>query len=228
MDKIVFSPEVEIKLDQIPKDVYVKGQLPSLDYQSNWGVNHIDQFLRDLNSEIPFKITVFLNDNGESVFDIALFQKLLKDCDKLKVTFIVNRFPISNNISLSAFESLRADKYFEDLNGFFEKGFAEVIIENQVFRSFEYSHLQPETINKIKGSSALYVKGENFFETFQIPQKTRYYCFTVHSPTSVLLTGFPAGNGIFVKIIEGVNGYDYYSYNKVNTLKNKLSQVLEK
>jgi uncharacterized protein with ATP-grasp and redox domains len=173
---------------------------------------------------MPFKIAVILDDNGESVFDIALFQQLLRDYKNLRVTFVVNRYPISNNISQSAFETLIADDYFKDLKRFFEVGSADTIIEYQVFRSFEYSHLQTETINTVKRSSAIYIKGENFYETFQIDKSTRYHCFTVHSPTSILLTGFPAGSGIFVKLKEGTKGFNYYSYNNVISLNDILSQ----
>lgn len=189
-----------------------------------WCIDHIDRFLVDMGQDVDFCVAVILDDNGESVFDMALFQKLLNDNGKLRVTFIVNAFPISNNIALAAFQALLNDPYFEDLRQHLDCGRASVCIEKQVFRSFELSYLQPQTRLILQQSDFLYIKGANFFETFQCPDLTRYHCFTVHGATSILLTDCLEGTGVFVKLLPGETGFTYPSHLRMEPLRAKVTE----
>jgi hypothetical protein len=192
--------------------------------QANWCIDHIDQFLAEVGTDPQKPIVVILDDNGESVFDIALFQRLLNDTGELSVNFVVNRYPVSNNIALDMFQALLKDPYFADLKQHFQQRRATLHVESQPFRSFEPAHLQPETLDAIRHSQATYIKGVNFFETCQFPDITRYHCFTVYGHTSMLLTGCAEGKGAFVKLNPGQTGYTYYSQERIETLRDKIAQ----
>jgi hypothetical protein len=192
--------------------------------RTNWCIDHIDQFLSDMGADSQETVVVVLDDNGESVFDVALFQRLLNDTGMLQVTFVVNRYPISNNIAMGTFQALLEDAYFADLRRHFDQDRATLCIERQVLRSFELIHLQPNTLHAIKNSQATYIKGGNFFETFQIPEIVRYHCFTVYGRTSMLLTGCTEGRGVFVKLQPGQTGYTYYSYDQIETLRDEVAR----
>ncbi len=195
--------------------------------RANWCINHTNQFLADMQADSEKTIVVVLDDNGESVFDIALFQRLLNNTGHLQVTFVINRYPISNNISLHTFQTLLQAPYFMDLGRHLESGRASLCVERQVFRSFELAYLQPETRRAIHNSQATYIKGVNFFETFQLPDVTRYHCFTVHGHTSMLLTGCPEGKGIFVNLKPGQPGYTYRP-RQVETLRDQIASTKQK
>jgi hypothetical protein len=211
-----FRSQPDLTLGQI--ETWINSQ------QKNWGVDNIDAFVTDISLEKPVHIVVILDDNGESVFDIAICQQALDDFGLLHVTFVVNRYPVSNNIALHTFESLLREDYFERLRNYFSTGRAALCIENQVFRSFEVSYLQQITRQAIDHADLVYVKGLNFFETFQLPEANRYHCFTVHGKTGTLLTGFEEGKGIFVRLSTGEMPYTYHAYNQVATLRDKLLQ----
>jgi hypothetical protein len=190
--------------------------------QDNWCVNHIDQFIKDISTNETGTIVVILDDNGESAIDVALFQKILLDFPMMKIKFIVNSFPISNNISLGIFQTLLDDDFYSDIKQFLRDGRVSLLIEEQVFRSFEIDYIKPETRAAIAGADFTYIKGANFFETFHITSCTRYHCFSVYGPTSIMLTGCAEGNGIFVKITPGQSAFTYSSYSQIRTLRDNI------
>jgi hypothetical protein len=181
------------------------------------GVDHIERFLREAGRP-GARIAVVLDDNGESVFDLALFQQLLREAGELQVSFVVNRYPISNNISEEAVELLLRDPFFADLARFIQTGRAELLREEQVFRSFETGYLKPATRRRIEAASMVYVKGANFFETFQLPRTNSYHAFTVHGEMSETLTGCPDGTGIWANLPPGRRGYIYHGPADIETL----------
>ena len=198
-----------------------------LDIQrKNWCIDHIDQFIQDMENDETVSVAVVLDDNGESVFDIDLFQRLLNDTVNLRVIFVVNRYPISNNIDLTTFQTLLSDSYFKNLRDHFIQKRARLCVEEQVFRSFELAYLRPETRLVIKQANAVYIKGANFFETFQIPDTIRYHCFTVHDRTSMLLTGCARSSGVFVKLNAGQSGYTYHAHDQIETLRTKVTETV--
>jgi hypothetical protein len=191
-------------------------------HQMNWCIDHIDRFLREMGVDVPLNAVVVLDDNGESVFDMALFQRLLRDNIRLRVIFVVNLYPVSNNISHNAFSRLLKEPYFTGLRGCLSQERVAVCLERQVFRSFEQAYLQPETRRSLAESQLAYIKGANFFETFQPVSMARYHCFTVHGPTSTLLTGCCEGAGVFAKLEAGQAGYRYHSHVHVETLRQMI------
>jgi uncharacterized protein with ATP-grasp and redox domains len=188
-------------------------------------IDHIKNFIDYVGKNIGCTILVVLDDNGESVFDMALFQQLLRDT-KIKVVFMVNRYPVSNNIALDTFLDLLNNNYFDDLRFFLNLGRVSLCIEEQFFRSFEYDYLSPQSLTTIKTADIAYIKGVNFFETLQPIEITRYYCFTVSGMTSSLLTGCKEGAGIFARVDSGKEGYIYSNPSNIITLK-ELSYFFE-
>ncbi len=187
-----------------------------------WGVNHSDQLFNAVGVIQPVQIVVVLDDNGESVFDLALFQKLIEDNPNLKVRFVVNRYPVSVNIGLETFNDLLGDPYFKNLRAALHEKRASLLLESQLFRSFEIQYLQQATRQAIDQAQILYIKGANFFETFQFANKDRYHCFVVHGPTSRLLTGYEEDCGVLAHLTAGQPGFVYDAPTQMRSLKQLL------
>ncbi|MBV6426826.1 MAG: hypothetical protein KIPDCIKN_01339 [Haliscomenobacter sp.] len=206
-------------LAELEKHLNMEGRL--------WEIDHFDHFMKDLQPacETQFILAVILDDNGESIFDLAFIQILMKNFSYLNVALIVNAYPISNNISFPLVEELLDDHYFKELFNFFSSGRLKIVVERQRFRSFELSHLFEETRNVLMKSNLLYVKGANFFETLQLVDISRYYCFTVFSLTSQILTGCKKNSGVFAKVPAGRTGYIYYDEINIVTLKDIANKI---
>jgi uncharacterized protein with ATP-grasp and redox domains len=67
-------------------------------------------FLSYLGGDSYDTVLVVLDDTGESVFDLALFQEVLRQTGHLNLKLVVNRFPVSNNISVGMVEQLLSDE----------------------------------------------------------------------------------------------------------------------
>lgn len=91
-----------------------------------------------------------------------------------------------------------------------------------MFRSFEPGYLKPELRAELARCPVAYVKGQNFFETFQPSTLARYYCFTVCGMTSQMLTGYTNGAGIFACVPAGAEGYQFNGPDNVITLRETL------
>lgn len=205
--------------DDIFTDIYSQIQFS----KDKMVVNDINEFIIDLSiPENLIEIAVVLDDNGESVFDLAMFQQLLRELGNLSVSFIVNRFPVSNNISLETLLNLLTDEYFQDLARFKESNRVKIVMEDQVFRSFEPAYLRHETRRIISNAHGVYVKGANFFETFQLPESIAYHAFTVYGEMSMILTGFLQGSGIFARSPRGETCFAYYGPDDVTTLRDRI------
>ncbi len=188
--------------------------------ERRWGVNDFSILQNRIsNLTAPANVMVVLDDNGESVFDIAIFQRFLLEYPLLNVTFLTNRYPVSNNIFYGAFEKLLDDDYFLPMRQFIEDKRVTVSIEEQPFRSFEVDFLSKHTKEILKKTAFLYVKGVNFFETFQLPEIERFHCFVVYGLTSTMFTGFQEGDGIFAHIPKNEVAYKYHSAQNIETLK---------
>jgi uncharacterized protein YuzB (UPF0349 family) len=181
-------------------------------------IDHRDSFLDHIGKDEKIKLLVVLDDNGESVFDIALFQCLLQETTNLELVFLLNQYPVSNNISIDGFMEIIADSYFEKMRGFLKNGRVVLSLEEQLFRSFEYAYLAPKNKLIISQTKLAYIKGVNFFETFQLPDVLRYHCFTVCGVTSRLLTGCGEGNAVFARLEKGQEGYVYRGHDDITTL----------
>jgi hypothetical protein len=170
-------------------------------------IDHRRELLDALHGPQTGPIVVVLDDNGESVFDLALFQRLLETEPKLEVVFIVNQFPVSNNICFSVLEELLSDPFFSRLRGLRAEGRVEILVESQPFTSFEEHALSDQARSLLETARLAYIKGASFFETLQPTQIECFYLFTVASKTSVMLTGCREGDGVVARIPPHKAGY---------------------
>ena len=214
------DPELQKSYSQKPNSILGDLQARLFSSDNQIGVDHIDIFLNEVSRSK--RIVVILDDNGESVFDLALYQQLLSEFHDLVVIFVVNRFPISNNISGGPFKLLLRDLYFHDLNNHLASGRVRIVYEQQVFRSFERSFISPETLGYIKTASFMYIKGANFFETMRFPANVVYNAFVVYGEMSATLTGYPEGVGIFARIPQQKNAYIYEDAEHIITLREQV------
>ncbi len=189
-----------------------------------WAINDYSLFLSDLESCANGSITVILDDNGETVFDLALFQLIHTMYPQLKISFIVNQFPISNNISIEIFNAILEDPFFSQLKHSIVESQIKIFIEKQLFRSFEIDLLQTQTRAILDRSDIVYIKGANFFETFQLENSKRYHCFTVWGEGSERLTGFSEGEGVFVRLNPGELGFRVANTAEKLTLKDIIAK----
>ena len=214
------DPDLQSSYTQKPDAVLGRLQAKLFSYDHKLGVDHIDIFLKEIS--LSKNVVVILDDNGETVFDLALYQQLLSEFHDLTVTFVVNRFPVSNNVSEATFKLLLRDPYFNDLNHFFASDRAHIVYEQQVFRSFERNLISPETLSHITTACFLYIKGANFFETMQFPANVTYHAFVVHGEMSMTLTGYPEGVGIFARIPQQKKAYIYQNAEHIITLRDQI------
>lgn len=216
---------IQNKFQKTPESVLGDIQTQLLSTKHQMAIDNIDNFLSEI-SVAQTRIVVILDDNGESIFDLGLFQKLLRELDELTVIFVINLFPVSNNISEESLLPILQDSYFSDLMHYMQIGRVQIIYEKQAFRSFERDYLQANTLQQIELSSMLYIKGVNFFETVQLPKKNRYHVFTIYGEMSVTLTGHLEGEGIFVKIPAGDKSFVYHNANQIVTLRHQTENWL--
>jgi 8-oxo-dGTP pyrophosphatase MutT (NUDIX family) len=159
-------------------------------------INHIDKFIKKLDTSNS--LTMILDDNGESVFDLFLAQTILQKYPNIKINFLINKFPVSINISEDTFETVLKAPLFKSLKELRQNGRARVLFQNCPFNSFQTTHLTPETVATIKQSDFIYVKGQNFFESFETSLGDTFYAFVSSSDMNIKLTGFDRRAGLFV------------------------------
>ncbi|MBL3528789.1 MAG: hypothetical protein JMN27_14545 [gamma proteobacterium endosymbiont of Lamellibrachia anaximandri] len=181
-------------------------------------IDEREAFLKWTGHDTETSLIVVLDDNGESVFDLALFQKILSLTGNLRITLLINKYPVSNNISLQTLDTLLTNPYFSDMKKHFSTGRLKYHFVDQPFRSFEQNYFFPITNKIIKSADLAYIKGVNFFETFQPINLDRFYCFTVSGMTSSMLTGCREGSGVFARVPKNKTGYIYHSPNTITSL----------
>lgn len=181
-------------------------------------VDQIDKFIVEVGRDRDETIVVILDDNGEAAFDLAVFQEVIVQTGHLRLLFVVNRYPVSTNLSLDGFHALLERSAFSRLRQSFASGRSELLIEEQAFRSFEQEYLSSQTKEALQRSAFAYIKGVNFFETLQPVEIARYYCFVVTGQNCVTLSGCHEGSGVFARVSAGCEGYAYEGPGRVTTL----------
>jgi Damage-control phosphatase ARMT1-like domain len=191
--------------------------------ERGWGVDHVERFGAAVRRPGGMSLLVVLDDNGESMFDLAIVQQVVRAEPGVRATLLVNRYPVSDNISLPTLDHALAQPYFAELRRRVTDGGVTILLEAQPFRSFEPAYLAPATRAAIDRCDLLYVKGANFFETFQVVDKHRFHALAVHEVTSELLTGCPRGSGIVAELRPGQDGYAYRGPGDVTPLVEMLA-----
>jgi hypothetical protein len=185
---------------------------------SSLAIDDSRAFLRIMGEDLPRELLVVLDDTGESVFDLALFQLLLESTGRLSVVFLANRYAVSNNMNVAMLEQLLAQPEFAGLRGFRDAGRVRIIEEPQSLNSFEVELLSPRSLAAMDSADLLYVKGQNFFEVFQPTSRDRFYAFVVEGMTSRLLTGCAHESGVFAYVPRGSAGYRFEGPGRITTL----------
>lgn len=183
-------------------------------------INHIDKFIKKLDT--TNNLTMILDDNGESIFDLFLAQTILQNYPHIKINFLINKFPVSINISADTFETALQSSIFKKLREFRQDGRARVLFQNCPFNSFQTTHLTPETVATIKQADFIYVKGQNFFESFDTSLADTFYAFVSSSDMNIKLTGFNKGDGIFVCLEKDQQRFSVRN-NLITSLKDLLN-----
>jgi hypothetical protein len=73
--------------------------------------------------------------------------------------------------------------------------------------SFQANLVPPKVVGLINDSDAIFIKGANFFETFQVRHKETFYAFVVLGPISRAHTGLRDHDVIFAYVPAGAIGY---------------------
>lgn len=202
----IFKANPDQSLSDISSQILSRGR--------NMAIDHIDGMLSSFGRSGRDGVVVILDDNGESVFDLGLIQRLIIDGCNTPLTIVVNQYSVSDNLSLSGLNAIITTPYFRRLADAIQSRRVSVIVENQPFRSYEISYISKELKKAMDDSSFLYIKGANYYETFQPLEYVRYYNFVVHGMTSEILTGAVSGMGICARVPPGSAGY---LYNKEHT-----------
>lgn len=185
----------------------------------NWGIDDRPQFFKEVGANAGGHLVLVPDDNGESVFDLALFQSLLQLDPDLNLTIAVNRYPVSNNIARSSFSEILQDDLFSILRDRLESGHLRIVEERQLFPAFEPAHSSHELSAAMKNADLVYVKGVSFFEVFQPSTAPRYYGFVVSGQMSSLLSGFDEGVNVLARVPANRPGYIYLSEGEVTSLR---------
>jgi hypothetical protein len=189
--------------------------------QRLWGINESRRVLDYLGS-VQGTVVVMLDDDAESIVDLLVMQNIMQN-PGLRLSIVVNRIPISNNISYGAVDAALKHDLFKPLRRCRDDGRLEIMSESQLFPSLEYPWLSARARAEIDKSCAVFLKGINYFETFGQSGLRRIYSFAVGSPTTSLLTGLPEGHGVVMLAEPHEVGFVYEDEFHIRTvIENKL------
>jgi hypothetical protein len=145
------------------------------------------------------------DDNGETVFDMALLQNTLKYNPNLQVYVVANRVRVSNNVDLSSLQDL--------CRGCFPQLYANThfLGVSTLFEVPTCADLSLGEQNIVKNSDVVFVKGQMFFENcdmYKLNPDT-FYCFVSSSSINNALIGLKKGRnaGIIVRISSDQDKY---------------------
>jgi hypothetical protein len=177
------------------RSIVIDHRLKLLDMISNVGTK-----------KSSFALAVILDDATETVDDLLWLQDLIQCFPFFKVRLLVNTAQISINFSSQMLKEVWRSPCFRQLVSKLDSQFLVVPIYCP-FISFQTSYLPPQAKEAIRAADAVFVKGANFFETCQIPEKDTFHAFVVYGPISRAYSGFCDLDGVFAHIPAGRSGY---------------------
>ena len=151
-------------------------------------------------------LAVVLDDVAESVDDLLWLQDLLNEFSFLTVRLLTNTAQISINFSAQMLASVLRAPVFNELRAHYGGRFRVTRLYCP-FISFQSNYLPPVARRAIAAADIVFVKGANFFETCQLPEKETFHAFVVCGSVSQRYTGCPVGSGVFAHVPAGVAGY---------------------
>ena len=134
------------------------------------------------------------------------YRQLIESFPFLKVRLLVNTAQISINFSSHMLKEVWQSPSFLSLVSRLGTQFF-VIPMYCPFISFQTSYLPPQAQQVIQEADAVFIKGANFFETCQIPEKETFYGFVVYGPISRAYSGLRNLDGVFAYVPVGSSGY---------------------
>ena len=141
-----------------------------------------------------------------------------------KLHILVNTAQISINFYSQMLAEVLITSEFTDIAARFGNQFlvSEIYCP---FISYQANYLPLNAHQIINEADAVYVKGANFFETCQIPQKPVFHAFVVYGPVSRKYTGLNDNDGVFALVPAGKEGYVHHRDPKnVITLRNVVAE----
>jgi hypothetical protein len=173
-----------------------------------------------------FSLAVVLDDATETVDDLLWLQDLLELFPFLKVHLLANTAQISINFSSHMLKAIWRARSFGGLVRRLGTQFFVTEIYCP-FISFQTNFLPTNAHRVIEESDAVFIKGANFFETCQIPEKDCFHAFVVFGPISRQLTGLENLDGVFAFLPAGAHGYTHRGGSQaVTTLSDTVNNAV--
>lgn len=165
------------------------------------------EMVRNAN-EIGRKIYMcaILDDTAESIDDLLWIQQLMVEYPCFIVNLLVNTAQISINFASHMLDTVLKHRTFRSLA---VRLGTQLIITNTFcpLISLQSNLMDVAAKKAIDAADFVFVKGLNFFETCQIPEKDVFHSFVVYGPVSRAYTGLPEMTGVFVFLPSGIAGY---------------------
>jgi len=179
-------------------------------YSNSLAIDDRTKFLARIEAAIArngsFRLTAILDDATETVADLLWMQDLMKIFPGFRVNFLVNTAQTSINFSTHMLGAVLGHPSFRKLAESIGKQFSVTKIHCP-FISFQTNYLPVKAWAVIDQADSIYVKGANFFETCQFPQKDSFHAFVVYGPVSRSYTGLKDYDPVFVHLPEGQLGF---------------------
>jgi uncharacterized protein with ATP-grasp and redox domains len=137
------------------------------------------------------------DDNGETVFDLALLQRALESNPNLQIYIVANKTPVSNNVDIQAVQSICQRDLFKRLYANVHFLGIDSCLEVPLCKD-----LTLEEQRVISNSDVVMVKGQMFFEycdMYKLNPHT-FYFFVSSSAINNRLTGVKPNEGIVAHI----------------------------
>ncbi|HEX2971198.1 MAG TPA: hypothetical protein VHP11_02625 [Tepidisphaeraceae bacterium] len=153
-----------------------------------------------------FTLAVILDDATETVDDLLWLQDLMEEFPYFKAHLLVNTAQISVNFSA---QMLRLAWQAPILRSLASRLGSQLLITRTFcpLISFQSNYLPPAARRVLEDADMVYIKGANFFETCQIPEKPTVHAFVVYGPISRYYTGLQDLDGVFAFLPAGTAGY---------------------
>jgi len=135
-------------------------------------------------------------------------QHLMTEHPHFHVNLLVNTAQISINFSSHMLEAVFRNKHFDKLLSLRGKQFFITEMYCPLI-SFQPEYFEATTKKAVEKADFLYIKGLNFFETCQLPNKEKFYAFVVYGPISRMYTGLKDYDAVFAHLFTGVAGYEH-------------------
>lgn len=207
--------ERQIRQRESARNIHEAAQHSAFRYYSvpSIAIDHRARLLEKIEATITqaghFTLAAILDDAAETVIDLLWMQDVMRQFPGFRVNLLVNTAQTSINFSLHLLDAVLKHPTFCLLAQDLDKQFQVTNIYCP-FISFQTNYLPAEAWSVINPSDAVYVKGANFFETCQIPEKDSFHAFVVYGPVSRGYTGLKDYDAVFVHLPRGRPGFVHH------------------